>query len=146
MGERPLWRQVYDQVDHTVTPPLERLVRTPQFAEAAAMAMRVRARLRDRVSGATARVWHLMNLPAGTDVQHLHLQIGALDREVRRLRLQVAQQIERLPDDGPAAKEVDRHLEQPAAEKGSEHADSSGSDPGAGSRAPRPAAQRGPRT
>jgi hypothetical protein len=145
MGERPLWRQVYDQVDHTVTPPLERLVRTPEFAEVTAMAMRVRARLRDRVRGATARVWHLMNLPAGTDVQHLHVQIGALDREVRRLRLQLARQIERLPHDVPAAREVDGHLEEPA-EKGTQHAHSSGSDSGAGPRAPRPAAQRRPRT
>lgn len=129
MGERPLWRQVYDQVDHTVTPPLERLVRTPAFAEAAAMAVRVRAELRNQLSGATARVWHLMNLPAGTDVQHLHVQIGALDREVRRLRLQLAQQTERA-----------------TAEKGSEHAGSSRSDPGTGPHPSRPAAGRRSRT
>ena len=36
-----------------------------------------------------ARVWHLMNLHAGTDMQRLRMQVGALDREVRRLSLQL---------------------------------------------------------
>ena len=30
-----------------------------------------------------------MNLPAGTDLQRLRMQVGALDREVRRLSLQL---------------------------------------------------------
>jgi uncharacterized membrane protein YciS (DUF1049 family) len=37
------------------------------------------------------RLWHLINLPAGTDVQRLRVQIGALDRQVRRLTLQLDQ-------------------------------------------------------
>jgi hypothetical protein len=44
------------------------------------------------VNGVSARVWHTVNLPAGTDVQRLRVQIGQLDREVRRLRLQLAAQ------------------------------------------------------
>ena len=43
----------------------------------------------NRVNAIAARVWHLMNLPAGTDLQRLRMQVGALDREVRRLSLQL---------------------------------------------------------
>ena len=42
-----------------------------------------------RASAIAARVWHLMNLPAGTDLRRLRMQVGALDREVRRLSLQL---------------------------------------------------------
>jgi hypothetical protein len=44
------------------------------------------------VGAVTARLWHVANLPAGSDVQRLRVQIGQLDREVRRLRLQLAAQ------------------------------------------------------
>jgi len=43
----------------------------------------------DGVNGVAARVWHLVNLPAGTDVHRLRKQIGALDRDVRRLTFQL---------------------------------------------------------
>jgi hypothetical protein len=94
MSKRPWWRQIYDGVERTVAPPLERLVRTHEFADVVAWATRAKAMLLNQVDGSAARVWHLMNLPAGTDVQRLRVQIGALDREVRRLTLQLAQQAE----------------------------------------------------
>jgi hypothetical protein len=43
----------------------------------------------NRGNAIAARVWHLMNLPAGTDFRRLRMQVGALDREVRRLSLQL---------------------------------------------------------
>jgi hypothetical protein len=42
-----------------------------------------------RANAIAARLWHLMNLPAGSDLQRLRIQVGALDREVRRLSLQL---------------------------------------------------------
>jgi hypothetical protein len=91
MTDKPLWRQAYDAVDRTVTPRAEALVRTDEFADASALAARARSTLRNQVNGVSAWLWHLVNLPAGTDVQRLRLQVGALDREVRRLNLQLAQ-------------------------------------------------------
>ena len=85
----PLWRQAFDAAERTVTPRLERLVRTPGFMTGAALVGRVRSLARGTVQGATARAWHLVNLPAGSDVARLRAQIGALDREVRRLGLQL---------------------------------------------------------
>jgi hypothetical protein len=157
VSERPWWRQIYDGLDGAVAPPLERLVRTSEFADAAAWATRAQAMLLDQVNGAAARVWHLMNLPAGTDVQRLRVQIGALDREVRLLTLQLAQQAEKeavkgagLPADEQAANPADKQAEDPAdmqvekpAGKVTDDADTAQSDGRARSRAPRGGAKRG---
>jgi hypothetical protein len=85
----PRWRQAYDAVDKAVTPRAEAFVRTPTFAQGAALVQRAQKLARDTARGATARAWHLLNLPAGSDVSRLRGQIGALDREVRRLTLQL---------------------------------------------------------
>ena len=91
MTEKPQWRKSYDAV--------ERAWRRGRGA-GAQRAVRARSPLRSSVSGArvgngvngvAARVWHLVNLPAGTDIQRLRKQIGALDRDVRRLSLQLEQ-------------------------------------------------------
>lgn len=73
-------------------PRLEALVRTGEFAHATALVARTRRLVGKRVNDVSARIWHMANLPAGTDVQRLRVQIGQLDREVRRLRLQLAAQ------------------------------------------------------
>jgi hypothetical protein len=89
-GRSPL-RRAYDAVDRAVTPRAEALVRTSQFADASALLARTQRLVRDRANGFSARLWHLVNLPAGTDVQRLRMQLGALDREVRRLTLRLEQ-------------------------------------------------------
>jgi hypothetical protein len=71
---------------------LKALVRTGDFAHGAALLARARRLVGDRVNGVTARIWQMANLPAGTNVQRLRVQVGQLDREVRRLSLQLAAQ------------------------------------------------------
>lgn len=85
----PLWRRLYDTADRAVTPHLESLVRTEHFSRAAATATWAQSVARRQINGVSARLWHLVNLPAGTDVLRLRAQVGALDREVRRLTLQL---------------------------------------------------------
>ena len=94
MTDRPLWRQTYDAVERSVAPRMEALVRSGEFAHASAWAAWARSAVRDQINAAGARLWHLVNLPAGTDVQRLRAQVGELDREVRRLALalELAQQ------------------------------------------------------
>jgi hypothetical protein len=84
-GEPPLWRQAYDAVDRAVTPRADDLVRSPGFALGVALVRRATTVARSSAQGLTARAWHLVNLPAGSDVHRLRAQVGALDREVRRL-------------------------------------------------------------
>ena len=87
-----LWRQAFDTAEKFVAPKLESVVRTDQFAQATALGLRAQAALTRRANDVAAKVWHLVNLPAGTDVLRLRAQVGALDREVRRLTLALEQQ------------------------------------------------------
>jgi len=88
----PLWRRLYDTAERAVAPRLETLVRTKHFARGTALATQAQATARAQVAALSARAWHLVNLPTGTDVARLRVQIGALDREVRRLALRLEQE------------------------------------------------------
>jgi hypothetical protein len=83
------WRRAYNAVERNVSPRVEALVRSDGFARTTAVIARSRRLADNRVNAIAARLWHLMNLPAGTDLQRLRIQVGALDREVRRLSLQL---------------------------------------------------------
>jgi hypothetical protein len=131
----PLWRQAFDTAERAVTPRAERLVRTPSFALGAALVRRAQTLARSSARDVTARAWHLLNLPAGSDVGRLRAQIGALDREVRRLGLQLEA-------------ERRRSAGAPHPSMTMEDSDADGAQPADGAR-PRPArrrAQRAPGT
>jgi hypothetical protein len=128
----PLWRRAYDTADRLVTPRLEELVRTPGFAQGAALLRRVEALGRSAARDVSARGWHLLNLPAGSDVHRLRAQIGQLDREVRRLTVRVEN--ERGNGRAPAPIPLE-NANGPRPE----------SADGAGARPPRRRAQRSPR-
>ncbi len=85
----PLWRQAFDAAERRVTPHAENLVRTPGFATGITLLRRAQNLARGTARDVSARAWHLVNLPAGTDLARLRAQIGALDREVRRLTVQL---------------------------------------------------------
>jgi hypothetical protein len=129
----PLWRRAYDTADRLVTPRLEELVRTPGFAQGAALLRRAEALARSAARDVSARGWHLLNLPAGSDVHRLRSQIGQLDREVRRLTVRVENQRSAANQHRPATMQEEIHAQR------SESAD------GPGARAPRRRAQRPPR-
>jgi hypothetical protein len=135
----PLWRQVFDAVERTVTPHLESLVRTGEFSRAVAVVTRAQAFAREQANEVSARLWHLVNLPAGTDVRRLRAQVGALDREVRRLTLQLERERElRDGTDRPGhpdqKDQKDRTIEEDSA-------DAAGTEP-AGRARPRPSRRR----
>jgi hypothetical protein len=83
------WRRAYNAVERNVSPRVEALVHSDEFARTTAVIARSRRLAGNRVNAIAARPWHLMNLPAATDLQRLRIQVGALDREVRRLSLQL---------------------------------------------------------
>jgi hypothetical protein len=68
---------------------VDSVVRSDAFAQTSALLAGAQRGLRARVDGIARRGWHLINLPAGTDVQRLRQQVGALDREVRLLTLEL---------------------------------------------------------
>jgi len=89
MTEKPQWRKSYDALERALAPTTEALVHSGEFTQVTAALFGFRRAVSDGVNGVAARVWHLVNLPAGTDVHRLRKQIGALDRDVRRLTLQL---------------------------------------------------------
>ncbi|MGY1745412.1 hypothetical protein [Blastococcus sp. SYSU D00695] len=133
MSGAPRWRQAFDAAEQRVTPHAERLVRTSGFALGVTLLRRAQAAARGTARDLTAGAWHLVNLPAGSDVARLRAQLGALDREVRRLTVALETERRRpataaTPIEGEL---TDAHDAQPAERPG----------PGA----PRRRAQRPPR-
>jgi hypothetical protein len=95
--DRVPWRQVLGAAERAVTPRVEAVVRTSEFSKGAAIAMQLRAAVKGRAARASSRVWHALNLPAGTDLVRLRVQLGAMDRELRRLSMR----LEPASDDPP---------------------------------------------
>ncbi|MGK5114338.1 MULTISPECIES: hypothetical protein [unclassified Geodermatophilus] len=98
----PLWRQAFDAAERRVTPRAEEFVRTDTFSIGAALLRRATTLARDSARDVTTRAWHLLNLPAGTDVSRLRAQVGALDREIRRLTLQLEAERRRTTEESHA--------------------------------------------
>jgi hypothetical protein len=135
----PRWRQAFDAAERAVAPRAESLVRTPYFAVGAALTRRARNVAGRSVQGLSARAWHLLNLPAGSDISRLRAQIGSLDREVRRLSLQL--ESERRRTAGSRARPTDTST---TTTETTEDSDADGAQPADGAR-PRPARRRAQR-
>jgi hypothetical protein len=85
----PGWRQGYDALESIVGPPLEQWVRSDNFAVAIGVVSQLRREFERQASRATRQLLHRFNLPAGTDVTRLLVEIGELRRQVRQLTEQL---------------------------------------------------------
>ena len=113
----PLWRQAFDAADRALAPRAEGLVRTQAFDVGVTILQRAQVLARNSVRDLTARAWHLLNLPAGSDVSRLRSQIGALDREVRRLTVRLETERRRAQAAGDADSSPPPTLEAPDADR-----------------------------
>jgi len=89
MVSTPAWRQLYDGMEKLATPYANAVTRSDTFAQGVALLSSVKKVARARADTVAAKGWHLLNLPAGSDVRRLRMQVGALDREVRLLTLEL---------------------------------------------------------
>ena len=133
----PLWRQAFDAAERAVAPRAEDLVRSEYFSLATALVRRAQTVASQSVQGLSARAWHLVNLPAGSDISRLRAQIGSLDREVRRLTIQLEQERRRPPSSRAGSP-------RPTTSPTTEDDDADGAQPADGAR-PRPARRRAQR-
>jgi hypothetical protein len=134
----PLWRQAFDAAERAVAPRAEDLVRTEYFALGTALVRRAQTLAGRSVQGLTARAWHLVNLPAGSDISRLRAQIGSLDREVRRLTVQLESERRRAAGAAPRPRPTDPPTTT------TEDSDADGAQPADGAR-PRPPRRRAQR-
>ena len=85
MGQ-PLWLQAFNAVEGVVGSRVEELVHGERFTSAVVLLHKVKGGVSGIVERRSRGVWHLVNLPAGSDVRRLRTQVGDLDHEVRQLR------------------------------------------------------------
>jgi hypothetical protein len=85
MADQPSWRQGFDALEKQLSPRLESVVQSEQFAVAVGLAARVQRAVEGEMARTTRRVLHRLNLPAGTDVSRILNEIGQLRVQVREL-------------------------------------------------------------
>jgi hypothetical protein len=95
MTDKPMWRAPYDAAERFMGPQADAFVRSDHFASIASALTGIQRVVGRGIDDIATAMWHLVNLPAGTDVQKLRQQVGALDREVRRLSLKLDQHDDR---------------------------------------------------
>ena len=85
MGDRPVWRQVFDQVERRLSPRASELTSTERFADLTGFVLSAKAGLERRRRELLRRAWHAWNLPAGSDVERLTQRVVELERRLRDL-------------------------------------------------------------
>ena len=94
MSGKPAWRRGVDAVEGTLSPVAGNVVRNDTFSLSIAVAARARRGLMARTERMSRQALHLLNLPAGSDINRLLRSISSLEREVRELAKQVDRQAE----------------------------------------------------
>jgi len=102
MADQPTWRQGFDALEKQVSPRLESLIQSEQFAVAIGLAARVQRAVEGEMSRTTRRVLHRLNLPAGSDVSRILNEIGQLRVQVRALSAELDEARAELADRPPA--------------------------------------------
>lgn len=103
MADQPTWRQGFDALEQQLSPRLESLLRSEQFAVAVGLAARVQRTVEGQLATTTRRVLHRLNLPAGTDVSRILNELGQLRVQVRQLSAELEDARAELAGRAPAA-------------------------------------------
>jgi len=85
MSAKPLWVRAVYRLERAVGEPVEAAVRTDTYFDLMSKATRTTSSLKRRVAGTSTRALHLLNLPAGTDVQRMREQLSRMERRINHL-------------------------------------------------------------
>ena len=89
MSEPPLWQKAVVGAQSRATPVLRAAVDRQEVAAGIGMLQTLRSVVVRTTEAPSRRLWHLLNLPAGSDVNRMLVQIASLERELRELRKRV---------------------------------------------------------
>jgi hypothetical protein len=106
----PVWKQLFDAVDQRVSPTINEFAKREEVASLAALGLRGRSEVHRAIERVSRRALHLLNLPAGSDVNRLLEHIARVEQEVRGLRQLLA---DRENADYLAALEAGRSQKEP---------------------------------
>ncbi|MEO5724916.1 MAG: hypothetical protein ABIQ39_00680 [Ilumatobacteraceae bacterium] len=90
MADKAKWREGFDAVEQVVTPRLDALMHSDQFAVVVGLLARIQRGVEQEAARSTRRVLHRLNLPAGTDVSRILTELGQLKLQVRDLTHKLA--------------------------------------------------------
>ena len=81
----PLWLRLVLRAERAIGRPVEAAVHSDAYFDVVAELNTAATRLGGAAETAPRRGWHLLNLPAGTDVRRLREQMARMDRRIVRL-------------------------------------------------------------
>jgi hypothetical protein len=96
----PLWLRLVLRVERSIGKPVESAVHSGTYFDLVAELSRTKAKLTGTVEGVSKRVWHLANLPAGTDIRRMRQQLAGVERRLIQLSKELEEQRAALDDDG----------------------------------------------
>jgi hypothetical protein len=98
-GGVPLWLSVVIRLERTIGARVETAVHSDTYFDLVAEISRTKAKLTDTVEGVSKRVWHLANLPAGTDIRRMRQQLAGMERRLVQLSKELEEQRAALDDE-----------------------------------------------
>ena len=85
MSAKPLWLRAVHRLERAVGEPVEAAVRTETYFDLMTKATRTTKSVKRKVAGTSTRALHLLNLPAGTDMQRMREQLARMERRINQL-------------------------------------------------------------
>ena len=91
-NDLPLWLRLVLRMERTIGVPVETAVHSDAYFDLVAEISRAKARATGAIEGVSKRVWHLANLPAGTDIRRVRQQLAGVERRLIQLSKELEEQ------------------------------------------------------
>jgi hypothetical protein len=88
----PLWLDLVLRAERMVGARVEDAVHSDTYFDLVTELSRTKAFLAGTVEGVSKRIWHLVNLPAGTDLRRVREQLARMERRVVELSKELDEQ------------------------------------------------------
>jgi hypothetical protein len=98
----PLWLRLVLRAERAIGGPVESAVRSDTYFDVVTTVNKTKARVSGKVEGVSKRGWHLLNLPAGTDIRGMREQLARMDRKLVLLtkELEALEERDRADEEG----------------------------------------------
>lgn len=89
MASQPTWLKLVLKAERAVGSRVETVVHSDAYFDVVTELNRAKSRVTGTVEGISKRVWHLANLPAGTDIRRVREQLARMERRLVELSKEV---------------------------------------------------------
>src|ERR1700761_3092164 len=96
-ANQPLWLRAVIRLERTIGEPIESAVRSDTYFDLVSTTTRVRRKVIGTAEGVSRRCLHLLNLPAGSDIQSMRQQLARMERRLNQLSDEVSEMDETEP-------------------------------------------------